>query len=79
MSIVYDHSSVQHRNNAGVVVPSAKVAVYVHTAYSISRYHFAPSLVGVAAGSENIPPPVEASLFMKYAMSGVSAPYATFP
>ena len=63
----------------GSVVPSAKVAAYVHMAYSISRYHFAPSLAGVAAGSENIPPPVDASLFVKYAMSGVSAPYALIP
>ena len=56
-----------------------KVAAYVHTAYSISRYHCAPSLVSVAAGSENIFSPVKASLFVKYAMSGVSAPYARVP
>ena len=63
----------------GSVVPSAKVAAFVHMAYSISPYHCAPSLAGVAAGLENIPPHVKASLFVKYAMSGVSAPYAHIP
>ncbi len=54
-----------------------KAAGSVYTARSTSRDHCAPSLMGVAAGSADVPAPVESSSSVKIAMSFVSAPSAT--
>ncbi len=58
---------------------SVKAAGSVYKAPSTSQDHCAPSLVGVAAGSANVPAPVESLLSVKTVMSGASAPAATVP
>ena len=58
---------------------SAKAAGSVYTVPSTSRDHCAPSLVGVAAGSANVPAHVESSASVKTAMFALSVPSATVP
>ena len=56
-----------------------KAAGSVYTAPSTSRDHYAPSLVGDAAGSTNVPEHVESSASVKTAMFALSVPSATVP
>ena len=56
-----------------------KAAGSVYTAPSTSRDRCAPSLLGVAAGSANVPAHVESSASVKTPMFALSAPSANVP
>ncbi len=68
-----------HKDAAAPFSQSVKAAGSVYTTPSTSRDHCAPSLLGVAAGSANVPAHVKSSASMKTTMFALSAPFATVP
>ena len=79
LSIVGDPPFILAPRCLSFSAQSVKVAGSVYTAPSTSRDHCAPSLVGVAAGSANIPAHVESSTSVNTTIFVLSAPSATVP